>query len=320
MPQASAGEAVEAVTAALEAAAADIQVDSPTTSEATPGVKPEAQPKAPTDSAPESSTEAKGSEKGPVPYDRFSSVIAEKNTLAAKAAELDKRIQSATEREDNLRTRLALLEEEKSILDSVRGLANDPAMKDHIIAIDKAIQGIEEVEEEIASGKVDETTANKKLELLIGKVEEKVDTFKTEQRSKELWEATDSMASQMLEALPEEYTDQDRRDLGEKWTSRVDWKTIDEKGNEVITPLLKDSFTKLIKEYGEPRGAMAKRIKNETMETVPVQDRPVSTEEYVGKIVGKDWGKLDEKGKPVLSEDQFKDDMAELLRKTRTYR
>jgi hypothetical protein len=311
-----AGEAADAVTAALEAAAAAKPVESPTTPEVTPEVKPEAKPEAPAAKEPES-TEVKGTEKGPVPYDRFSKVIAEKNTLSEKAAELDKRVQSASEREDNLRTRLTELEEEQAILNSVRGLANDPAMKDHIVAIDKAIQGIEDVEEEVKEGKVTEDVASKKLEGLIGKLDEKVDTFQTEQRTKELWEATDSMASQMLESLPEEYTDADRRDLGEKWTSRVDWKTIDAKGNDVITPILKDSFTKLIKEYGEPRGAMAKRVKDETMETVPVQDRPVSTEEAVGKIVGQDWGKLDEKGKPVLSEDQFKDGMAELLRKTR---
>jgi hypothetical protein len=311
----TAGEAADAVTAALEAAAAAQPAESPTAPEVTPEVKPEAKPEAPTVTEPES-TEAKA-EPGPVPYDRFSKVIAEKNTLAEKAAELDKRAQSASEREDNLRERLTQLEEEKSILDSVRNLANDPAMKDHIVAIDKAIQGIEDVEEEVKEGKVTEDVASKKLEGLIGKLDEKVDTFQTEQRSKELWEATDSMASQMLESLPEEYTDADRRDLGEKWTSRVDWKVIDEKGNDVITPILKDSFTKLIKEYGEPRGAMAKRVKDETMETVPVQDRPVSTEEAVGKIVGQDWGKLDEKGKPVLSEDQFKDGMAELLRRTR---
>ena len=305
-----------AVTEALEAAAKGEQkTESPTVEAKVAEVKSEEVKISETAPVkPSDSTEVK--DKGPVPYDRFSQVIAEKNTLAKEKETLDERVKTAGEREDNLRTRLTDLEKEKAILDSVRGAANDPKMKGHIEAIDKYIQGIEDVEEQVDKGEVTEEAAAKKLEQLVGKAETKVDEFLTEQRSKELWESTDSMASSMLESLPEEYTDQDRRDLGEKWTSRVDWKTIDEKGQDSITPVLKESFTALIKEYGEPRGAMAKRIKDEVLETVPEKDRPMSDEDAVKGILAKDWGALDDKGKAVHSEAEFTDNVAQLLRKT----
>jgi polyhydroxyalkanoate synthesis regulator phasin len=316
-------QAEEAVAAALEAAAKGESAESPTADESPAEGTPEAIAAAAAATAAEledttvkDSESAKGKgEKGPIPYDRFSKVVGERNTLVESQKELGEKVSASMEREDALRARLVQLEQEKSILDQVRGMASDPDMKAHVEAIDRKLQGVEDVKEAVEKGEISDSEATKRIEKLVKDVDTKVDDFQAEQRVKELWESTDTMATQMLDALPETYTEQDRAILGKLWNNEVDWKAIDEKGADVIGDVLKDSFALLIKDYGEPRGAIAKKAKDEVTELIPESARPRSPEDTVKGILEKDWSKTEE-GKPVLSDEQYTKEMADLLRTT----
>jgi hypothetical protein len=255
--------------------------------------------------------------KDPVPYDRFSEVIADKNKALDQVKSLETKMQSAVEREDKLRSRLGELEQEHTILDAIRNLAKDERYADAVNRIDKALQGIEEEVKDAKEAKDDK--AIEKAELKFTKKQEELETLVLNQRTDILWDKAHQYASSLLSALPQEYTDVDKNRLSKMWSPLVNWDAIDEKGAEAIPEYLKSSFVELIKEYGTPQGAVAQRAKDEISKDLPEEVRGTRTPEAVAKsIIDKEWSKTDDKGKPVISDDEFTADMAKLLRTIRS--
>jgi hypothetical protein len=222
----------------------------------------------------------------------------------------------ASKREDTLRSRVGDLEKEHTILDAIRNLANDERYRPHVVAIDKALQGAEEeVAEAKASG---DDQAIKAAEKRFADKAAQLENLIAEQNAEGLWDAANASASQMLQSLPEEYTDVDKARLSQLWTPRVNWDHIEEKGRDTILPTLKESFAQLIRDYGQPQGAVAKLTREEVLKSVPAAAAAnQTTEQRVAGILGKNWSETGEKGSVVHSDADFAKSMADLMRVTR---
>ncbi len=264
----------------------------------------------------ESATE-KGSKEEPkaVPYDRFSEVVGQKNSAVERLSALDEQFKATTERENTLKTRVGELEQEHQVLEAIRGLAKDDRYADAVNKIDRALQGIED-EVEQAEAKGDEqaaTAAEKKFEAKAAELTELI----TDQKSEQLFDKANNYASEMLRSLPEEYTDVDRARLGQMWSPRVDWNSIEEGGEAAIPETRKGSFVELSKSYGTPQGAVVATTRKEVESEISPEalEQRLSPEDMVKGIVEKDWA-ASEEGKIVHSDDEFSADMAKLLRAT----
>lgn len=307
--------AQDSVAAALEQALASPTVGSQSTTVASPEVKSTSTPSDAGDKSiakgPDSKVESKS-----VPYDRFSEVVSQKNDALERIKALEGMFDGATKREDGLRSRVGELEKEHTILDAIRNLANDERYRPHVVAIDKALQGAtEEVAEAKATG---DDQAIKAAEKRLADKVSQLENLVAEQNAEGLWDAANAAASQMLQSLPDEYTDVDKARLSQLWTPRVNWDHIEDKGRDSILPALKESFAQLIRDYGQPQGAVAKTTRDEVLKTVPAAAAAQQTpEQRVSGILGKNWSETGEKGAVVHSDADFAKSMADLIRVTR---
>lgn len=249
-----------------------------------------------------------------VPYDRLAKVVAQKNELGERLKGLEEKFKTATERETELRTRVGEMEEDSQILGAIKNLYQDEKYRPHIQAIDNALQGIEEEVVE-AEEKGDDKAVSKAVEKFEAKTAE-LDSLLADQRADSLWDKAHGLAKDMLSALPEQYTDEDRSIIGEMWTPLVDWNGIEKGGVDAIPAALNSSLAVVIKKYSTPKGAIAAQTTKEIEERNP-EVKVVSQEDAVQGILDKGWAELDKEGKPLMSEDNFASGMAELLRKTR---
>jgi hypothetical protein len=316
---ASASELTEALDEALSGEAAS-QADKPST----PEVKTEdivtkavaeatKTPEAPSDEK-TGAKEEKGS-KDPVPYDRFSEVIGQKNEALEQVKALEQKYTSSTEREDALRNQLGTLENDHQILEAIRNLSRDERYAGAVNTIDRALQGLEaETEEAVEAG---DDKAVQAAEAKFAQQVERLEGLHQEQRNEALFDKSDAFATSLLDTLPDEYTDVDKKRLAEMWSPRVDWATIEEHGAEAIPEQLKSSFADLIRSYGVPQGALEQRVRENVTQEIPEEARPSTPEDVVKGVLEKDWTGTDEDGKPTLTDDQFAADMATILRKTR---
>jgi len=249
-----------------------------------------------------------------VPYDRLSQVVKKKNELSEQLKALDTQYKAATARENELRTQVGNLETDKQILDAIKNLAQDDRYRPAVEQIDRALQGLDEdIEEAKEQGdNKAESAALKQFEAKTAELEEML----AEQRAESLLGEATGRAKEMLAALPEAYTDEDRAIIGKLWNPRVDWNGIEETGSEAIPGALNRSFAEVIKEYGTPRGALVAKTTKEIEDRIP-EAKIVSDEDAVKGLLEKDWAETAEDGSTVHSEDDFVQGMAELLRRTR---
>jgi hypothetical protein len=183
-----------------------------------------------------------------------------------------------------------------------------------VVAIDKALQGITD-EIETAEEKGDQqaaSNAEKRFEQKAAELEELLD----DQRAENLWSEAAGYAKDMLEKLPDGYTDDDRAVIGQLWSNRVDWNGIEQAGSDAIRPALNASLAEVIKGYGIPRGALVANTTKEIEDRVP-EARIVSAEDTIKSLTDKDWAETDDKDNLVHSEADFSAGLAEMLRKTR---
>jgi small-conductance mechanosensitive channel len=308
-------DASDAVTAALETVLDTDNAESQSASEQTAEVtlSPDEVKAASEKPASKSTDDADDKGSKTVPYDRFSKVVQQKNDVSEQLKALEDQSKTATEREETLRNRNTALETDSQILNAIKELASDPKYKDHVVAIDKALQGIEdeiETAEETGADKSVVTDAEKRLETKQGELEDLI----ADQNAEKLWDQANTLASSMLDALPDDYTDEDKATLSKLWTPRVDWDGIEDGGREAIPERLQQSLADVIKEYGTPRGALVAQTTKDIEARIP-EAKQVSPEDAVKGILSKNWGETSEEGEAVHSDADFSAEMADLMRK-----
>ena len=261
----------------------------------------------------DTSTEDESKGAKTVPYDRLSKVVSQKNEIAERYKSLDEQFKAAQTSNEQLQGKITDLEQDAQILDAIKNLAQDEKLRPHVVAIDKALQGIEE---EVVVAKEEGnvqavSNAEKRFDAKVAELED----MQQDQRAEGLWREA-AHAKDMLAALPEEYTDEDRATIGRLWTPRVDWSGIEDAGSEAIPAALNASLASVIKEYGTPRGALVAQTTKEIESRIP-GSKLVNSEDRIKELTEKDWAETDKDGKALTSDDAFNAGIAEMLRRTR---
>ncbi len=129
----------------------------------------------------DTSTEDESKGAKTVPYDRFSEVVAQKNDLAERIKSLDEKFEAAKTSNTKYQGQIEGLEESSQILDAIKELHKDERYRDHVVAIDRALQGLEE-EVVVAEKQGDDKAASNAEKRFDDKVAE-LETMQADQRA-----------------------------------------------------------------------------------------------------------------------------------------
>lgn len=309
------GQSTEEMTAQLEEAIAGDVETSTTGEEATETASQATEKEA-------SATEFKSSDKskGPIPYERFAEVIGEKNTLKeqlealeSEKDELSTSLRQATE----LATRSR---EDLDVLNRIREAINaeDPRVVDSVTTLDKYLKGeLEAIEEESSSPE----EANERTRDLLKRTREDIEDRHADLKADLILQKADSVAEKWLEALPDEYNQQDREFVAELWTNRVDWDKVED-NPELLESELAETFQEAITRYGTPRGALLSPDDVEFVEETEAPEPPSPEQELSELLSSKNWSELKtvktpagkEVPTPVVGDDEFSREMAKALK------
>lgn len=272
--------------------------------------------------SPESKEEGKPKPKiKAIPYSRFKEVNDTKNSLQNDYESLKQDYEEKIASISKLTKMLDDAREDSDMLKEIKALRYDEKMLPHLEAIDRKIRGIEE--EATETGDVDDKKVTDVQKLLQQQKNELTEQL-NEQQLDILTQRGDAIADKWLEALPPEYTDQDKTIVAQLWANEVDWEKI-QKDPSCLQEHLKETFQKSIDTFGTPRGGLVDPDNPDTYEIE--QDEtpaPSPEEELMAAIKGKNYGALKEVEKggrktivPEISDDEFADDLAKAMRAAR---
>lgn len=247
-----------------------------------------------------------------IPKARFDEVIGQKNEYHEHLLALEAEVREAHE---SLRQSTALLaerEQDTKVMNELRRIANDPKARPLLEKLEKMIEGVEdEIEETKGKPSADQTQL---LEALKQTRDELTDEL-ADQRADIILSKADTIAERYLAALPDEYTDADKRVISHLWTPRVDWEAIEE-NPDVMPQALVSSLEEVLDLYGEPKGIATTTVKEPVRETGP------TPEQELAALVNKDYGAFKEvKGESgktsrvaAVSDDDFAADLARAMK------
>lgn len=206
---------------------------------------------------PEKTTKTPGKDGDWVPKSRLNEVISARNerdqtiaTLSSKIAESDASVARLTKMLEGAHSA-------QQTLNDLRALAGDPKHRPHVEYLHKVLIGESVEEEEETPLPVDATpkqVEDHKLAEIV-KAQQALQASVLDQQADAIIQRADLIADKWLEALPVEYTDEDRNAVAHLWTGRVDWNAI--QGNPSgLEKFLADSFQDTLNIYGVPRGYM----------------------------------------------------------------
>lgn len=290
----------DAIEAALKQAAEGTKPEPATTGQESETGTPE---RTPAEAFTEPQKTGKEQEPGPIPYSRFTEVNEERKELKERLQKIEEKLD---QKDADLRTLQQRYEESEGLVESIRNLYADERYRPHVVAIDKALQGIEE---EVESEEITREEGDRKIEQTLQQHESKVQDMLAEQRAEMLLQHVQQRASEFLNNLPEAYTDKDKEVLSNLWGNWVDWDAIEEKPDSMVAEL-SGSLQKLLDWYGDPRGAVAQKTEEETEEKPPPGPTP---EDQVRRLSETNWGALDDKGNPKVDEGTFAKILAKRL-------
>jgi hypothetical protein len=208
-----------------------------------------------------------------------------------------------------------LLEANKADVDTlneIKSFVNDPEMKDHVIAIDHKLRGIEDIKEEVDAGETTPEDALQRTQELLDEAREEMRDTQADVQADSLIAKADVIAERLLNALPEEYNAEDLGVINDLFHEKVDWDAA-VATPEHLSEILTEGFQATIDRYGMPRGALfnAEEVEVLTPETT---ETPQTPEEELAELMNLNWGGVKEtelangqtKLEPEMSEDEFK--------------
>jgi hypothetical protein len=268
-------------------------------------------------------SEGKGKDNA-VPYNRFKEVVDQKNDLnqrfealetqfADKQTELGQLIEVLQNRENDAAIVTAIREIARTGTDEQKGLVDQ---------LDKILKGEElPPEEDDVEGKSDPKSADdKKFIKLIEKTREELTEHAADQQTDLLLMKADILAEKYFEALPPQYTEQDKQIISKLLIDDVAWDSIEGNPDSLNDEVAK-SFERTLELFGDPRGSVAEEeVKEESTTEVK------APEPEIPEHLTKDWGNLKSvtlpDGKttlqPEFTDEDFRAGLAEELRRTRS--
>jgi hypothetical protein len=238
---------------------------------------------------------------------------ATKSKYADKEAEVGKLIDLVKDRETDSR-----------IVAKINELHKQPEYKDVVEKLDRAIRGLDPVEEKPAKGAETPAPGVDLLKGIKGQVEQLAErqAFENQDlRSDLLLQKSELVLEKLFAQLPEtEYTEDDRRVLNSALADFIDWDAIEAKP-AALEQLVAAGFQKVTDWYGDPKGRIAAEAAKTTQKGTDAKSE--SDVDYT-KL---DYGKLKtvsvggkERQAPAISDDEFSAMMGAALRKERAGR
>jgi len=252
-----------------------------------------------------------------IPYKRFSEVNSALKEARASEAEARQALLASQDKLVRMAELLEAKEDDVRTLNEIKSYVNDPIMKDHVLAIDAKLRGIEL---DVKTGETTPEDGLAQAKALIEKTREEVLDTRADIQADALIQKADSIADRLLASLPKEYNEQDRAIISDLFTEKVDWDAAVAKPDQ-LSSILTKGFQDTIDRYGVPRGAMFST--EEVQEILPdPADAPMTPEQELQAILNMDWGKTTEvetksgtKKVAELSDEAFSDAMAQIIRR-----
>lgn len=242
-----------------------------------------------------------------VPYERFKEKV---DALEQR----DAKIEELTERDKELSVQLARFEQSNDVIERLRGLAQDERYKPLIETLDKALKGIHT---EVAEGDKTEKQGDVATKKLFEDHKVQLEDALAQARADMIWQQVQTVSEQMLDALGEDYDDNDKEAIARLWTPATDWDTIEENPDSLRSELL-ESLKSVVEAYGEPRGALKQKISQfeQNAQQATETTRAPKPEEELKGILEKDWGKVktNQDGKVIGAEHSDEDFTAVLAK------
>lgn len=294
----------------------------------------DANPATEAETVPETSTDTKATEpekaadtskSNAIPYDRFKEVVDQKNEVATRYEALE---QQFTQKSDDLTKMIALLEakdNDAAIVAAIREFAKDgnPAHRELVENLDKMLTGADEDEDSDDSDEKSEQSPKsegKELKKLVNEAREELAEHAADQQADLLLMKADTLAEKYFDALPDQYTDQDKQVISKLLTDDVNWETIEENPDS-LSEEIAGAFERTLESFGTPRGEVAsEEVANEEKTTEAEKNEPEVPEHML-----KDWGELKEVKlpggetlQPIHSDDDFAAALAQEIRRSRS--
>jgi hypothetical protein len=272
----------------------------------------------PTETVVEETTEeaeGKVTEDNRVPYKRFSEVnTALKETRAAQET-TQTQLAESQEKLVRMAELLEAKDDDVRTLNDIKSFVNDPLMKDHVMAIDAKLRGIDQ---EVEAGEIKPDEALTRAQELLEETREEVKDTQADIQTDALIQRSEIITEQLLNALPREYNDHDRGIINDLFTDKVDWDEAVANPDQ-LSEILTQGFQATIDRYGVPRGALF--TGQEVEELIPEEGTNLSPEQELEQEMGLDWGATKEievngvtKTVAEMTDEQFNAVQAKIIR------
>lgn len=256
----------------------------------------------------ESSDSKKGNGKW-IPKSRFDEVNEARKDALGKLESLEEKLEKFSARETRLDELQSKLEESEDLIGRIKALANsdNEAVKNAVITVDKALQGIVE---EVESGEKTAKQGEKEISELLKTHKEELNEVVANEKAEILLQRANDLRDRYLDGLPEEYSKEEKALLEELFVSRVDWDAIEETPSR-LNELVGEAIQKTIDAYGEPKGAILAKVKVEEEKATEPEE---SNTDKLKRYLDVNWGELDDKGNPKFSDEDMSAVLARAMR------
>jgi hypothetical protein len=222
-----------------------------------------------------------------IPKKRFDEVNTKYKEATASNDLLTQQVAEANQQVVKMAELLEQKDDDVQTLNEIKSFVNDPAMKEHVIAIDKKLKGIEQ---EVATGESTPDEAQTKTRELIEQTREEMADIQATASAEAMVGRADIISDKLLAQLPDTYTDQDRGVVQALWTEKMDWDRAFENPDNLSEQMTED-FQEALNTYGTPRGALftVEEIEELTPEATTAAKTP---EQELADLMDQPWGGL----------------------------
>jgi len=251
--------------------------------------------------------------------DRIQELVAARKEAERKFEELSAKYADKESEVGKLIDLVQDREQDARVVAKINELHQDPKFRDIVETLDKAIRG---VEVKIESAK-DETPAPN-VDLLrnvkadIEQARQEAAAQAADQKSDLLLMKSDLVLEKLFEQLPDaEYTADDRKVLNSALADMIDWDAIEAQPN-LLEGEVARGFQKAVDWYGNPKGRIAAEATSKTKDATDAKSKDTVdlSKLELGKMKTEKVGTKDV-SRPVLSDDDFSQILAEELRRSR---
>jgi hypothetical protein len=261
--------------------------------------------------------------KGKGASDRIQELVARAKAAETKFEEAMTKLQAKEAETSKLIAIAESNQEASGVIDRINELHKNPAYKDLIEKLDRALQGkdVEAAKVEAVGSNTPPPAATDNAELKAIRAElqatrQQAAAAIQDQKQDLLLQKSDVILKELFGQLPTtDYLAKDRQLIQEMLVERIDWDGI-EANPGALESKVATGFQKALEDYGDPRGRIAAQAANKTTPTgEPATNIDLSKQDW-GKLVTEQRGNKTVQ-RPAVNDDEFSAVLAAELRRSR---